>query len=75
MAEIRGKKINRVCKCCQKTFTAREADVKRGWAKFCSKSCKAIEQEGRTGQFANYLNGISNRESTFSNAHQFSNED
>lgn len=37
---------------CQKLFQARTADVKRGWAKFCSKSCKAIEQEGRTGQYA-----------------------
>lgn len=31
---------------------AKAADVKRGWAKFCSKRCKAIEQERRTGQYA-----------------------
>ena len=31
---------------------ARTADVKRGWAKFCSKSCKAFRQEQRTGQHA-----------------------
>jgi hypothetical protein len=32
---------------CGATFQAREADVKRGWGKFCSKSCKAREQERR----------------------------
>lgn len=42
--------IERKCKCCRSTFKAREADVKRGWAKFCSKSCKATQQERRTGQ-------------------------
>lgn len=26
---------------CTKPFTPRVADVKRGWGKFCSKSCKA----------------------------------
>lgn len=35
---------------CGKTFRARTADVKRGWARFCSKSCKAAEQESRTHQ-------------------------
>lgn len=37
------------CKNCGDRFTAREADRKRGWAKFCSKSCKAKEQTRRTG--------------------------
>lgn len=34
------------CKCgsCGITFQARTADVKRGWGKFCSKSCKAKKQ-------------------------------
>jgi len=36
---------------CGNWFDAREADVKRGWGKFCSKSCKAKEQEERTGRF------------------------
>lgn len=27
------------CKTCGKTITPRTADVKRGWGKFCSKSC------------------------------------
>ena len=40
------------CISCGDTFTARVADRKRGWAKFCSKSCKATEQEKRTGQYA-----------------------
>jgi len=40
------------CKNCGDPFTARTADVKRGWGKFCSKSCKAIKQEQRTGQHA-----------------------
>lgn len=32
-------------------FTARVADRKRGWAKYCSKSCKAIVQtQNRGGQ-------------------------
>jgi len=40
---------------CKGLFTAREADRKRGWALFCSKRCKAIEQEGRTGQHKDFL--------------------
>ena len=36
---------------CGKDFTARTADRNRGWARFCSKSCKAKEQESRTGQY------------------------
>lgn len=43
-------KVERKCQWCDKPFKARAADVKRGWAKFCSKSCKASEQEKRTHQ-------------------------
>lgn len=44
----------RVCRCGAK-FKARTADVKRGWGKFCSKRCKAREQEARTnGQYKRY---------------------
>lgn len=43
------------CKNCRGSFSAREADRRRGWARFCSKSCKAIAQEKRTGQNARYL--------------------
>lgn len=45
----------RKCKRCLKPFKARTADVARGWAKFCSKSCKASAQEARTGQMRTYL--------------------
>ncbi len=38
------------CKTCGDPFTARTADRARGWAKFCSKSCKAIKQTQRTGR-------------------------
>lgn len=44
------------CANCGGPFLAREADRKRGWARFCSKSCKASTQERRTGQHARYLN-------------------
>ena len=44
------------CQCCGDLFTARTADRKRGWARFCSKSCKAVKQEKRTGQYAAYKN-------------------
>ena len=42
------------CEWCRGPFTARSADRKRGWARFCSKSCKAKKQEKRTGQNATY---------------------
>lgn len=32
------------CKRCGSSFVARTADRDRGWARFCSKSCKAIKQ-------------------------------
>ncbi len=38
------------CKNCRSEFTARTADRARGWALYCSKACKAREQERRTGQ-------------------------
>lgn len=37
----RGRTVSVKCKC-GTTFQARVADRKRGWGKFCSKSCKAI---------------------------------
>lgn len=33
------------CQWCKQPFIARLADRKRGWARFCSKSCKASKQE------------------------------
>lgn len=50
------------CLRCQDLFTARTADRARGWARYCSKSCKAIKQEQRTGQYAAYKN----RENSYS---------
>lgn len=41
---MRGKTIQVKCACCKEPFTARVADRNRGWARFCSKSCKAIKQ-------------------------------
>lgn len=66
------------CKGCGKPFTARTADRARGWARFCSKSCKATKQEARTGQHAAYGEWRERQDDdapTFSNAHLFSNEE
>lgn len=62
----RGKTVQVHCKCCKSEFTARVADRKRGWARFCSKRCKAIEQERRTGQFKRYLKYRTAMEETIS---------
>ena len=45
----RGAKVTVKCQCCKQPFEARVADRKRGWARFCSKSCKAIRQTQRSG--------------------------
>jgi predicted nucleic acid-binding Zn-ribbon protein len=39
--------IQRTCSTCGQKFDAREADVRRGWAKCCSKSCAAKRREKR----------------------------
>lgn len=57
-----GTKVEVKCKRCRQPFMARVADRKRGWGKFCSKSCKAIKQERRTGQYGNYLRGQNSAE-------------
>ena len=49
MSVTRGAKVTVRCQCCKTEFTARVADRKRGWARFCSKSCKAIRQTQKTG--------------------------
>lgn len=36
--------VERKCARCGSEFQARKADVDRGWARFCSKSCKAKKQ-------------------------------
>lgn len=53
-----GKKATYYCLGCGDPFTARVADRARGWARFCSKSCKASKQEQRTGQHRAYLNRV-----------------
>jgi len=63
----------------------RKADIKRGWGKFYSKSCKAKYQEKKTGQYRAYKERSikSNdrnifgfvEEHEFSDAHLFSNQD
>jgi hypothetical protein len=48
-----------VCACgCGEKFFARNADIRRGWGKFASKRCKAREQERRTGQYRDHMNGV-----------------
>lgn len=44
---MKGSKGTYNCKCCGRAFLARVADRKRGWARFCSKSCKAIHQKSK----------------------------
>ena len=39
-----GQLVEVKCKRCRNKFQARVADRKRGWGKFCSKSCKASFQ-------------------------------
>ena len=55
----------RICKNCGATFQARTADVKRGWARFCGKSCKAIKQEKRSGQYAALLHDSQKHDSRY----------
>lgn len=51
MAEM----IEITCKCgCGRKKDVRLSDIKRGWGKFYSKSCKAKYQERKTGQYKNY---------------------
>ena len=70
----RGRLVEVTCEC-GTVFLARTADVKRGWAKSCSKSCAAIKREWeldskgyRTGR-----NQADGEAPTFQNAHQFDN--
>lgn len=52
----RGKRIIVKCATCKDPFLAREADIKRGWGRFCSKSCKASKQhKQKPWIYFNYL--------------------
>lgn len=77
-------KVKVKCKNCKCEFEARVADRKRGWGRFCSKSCKAIRQENTTHQHREHHQMIRHIEREkdywgdtphFSDAHQFSNEE
>lgn len=51
----RGKMVERDCQCgCGKKFQAREADVKRGWGRFASKSCAAKFKDRKDGSNREY---------------------
>lgn len=56
MSESRGAKVEVVCACgCGVKFMARTADIKRGWGKYASKSCKATAQERETRYYSHYV--------------------
>jgi hypothetical protein len=49
-------KVEKTCLCgCGQKFFARKADIARGWGKFATKSCKAKDQEKRTGQYSRLI--------------------
>ena len=58
---------------CGKTFSAKSAEVKRGWARFCSKSCAAKPKAKRL-DFNGYGLKDGGSERLFANAHQFSSD-
>ena len=39
--------VTKDCEQCGKIMQARQADINRGWGRFCSKSCKAKKQTKR----------------------------
>ena len=49
--------IEKKCQNCNKLISVRMVDHKRGWGKFCSKSCKAKRQERINGQHTAFLHG------------------
>lgn len=60
--------VSRTCECCKQPFLARAADVARGWARFCSKRCKAIKQERSTGFYADFQDRQARRDWDHDNA-------
>lgn len=57
----RGREVEIKCGRCAKPFMARVADRARGWGRFCSKSCKAVKQEARTGQYAAHKHKVATK--------------
>lgn len=70
----RGLKIAVKCARCKVSFMARTADRKRGWGRFCSKSCKAIRQTQQTGRGAPTHDERDDRERYGDEIHPFSSE-
>lgn len=71
--------VERMCHCGKK-FLAKKADIQRGWANSCSKSCAAIVRERKTGNYKRYIEGAYRKNDEgygyeFSDAHLFSNEE
>ncbi len=52
-------KVEMTCSC-GKEYEARQADLKRGWGKSCSKSCASKKREKKTGNFKRFINSGSN---------------
>lgn len=44
--------VTKPCDNCSTLHTVRVVDVKRGWGRFCSKSCKAQHQTAKGGRKA-----------------------
>ena len=49
ISALTGHKV-RQCEVCRAPFQARLADIKRGWAKTCSKSCAATRKNAKLSQ-------------------------
>jgi len=43
----RGTQITTECEHCNGSFKARLADIRRGWGRYCTKTCKAQAQAAR----------------------------
>lgn len=43
----RGIHITTECEHCKGSFNARLADIRRGWGRYCTKTCKAQAQAAR----------------------------
>ena len=70
--------VDRFCARCGKKFVAKKADVKRGWAKCCSKTCTASLREkklNRDGISRHHRAHEDEDDPHFSDAHLFSNEE
>lgn len=64
---MRGRTVEVTCKnkSCKTPFLARVADRKRGWGRYCSKSCKAEQQTRAAGRRAPRYRSASPESSTF----------